>query len=111
MFVRVILSNFTQGIIFLRAIIANVLNLTRKLTLGFKSNLKNPPSLAEGVRGWVKSKNSSLRGDSQNHRSNPKSKSHCHYLSVVKYLKKVVNLEIFRYAQYDKKNEQSNEKI
>ena len=48
MFLRVILSHFTQEIIFLFAIIANALKLTRKLTLGFKSNLKNVPYIARG---------------------------------------------------------------
>ncbi len=48
MFLRVILSHFTQEIIFLCAIIANALKLTHKLTLGFKSNLKNSPSIACG---------------------------------------------------------------
>ena len=49
MFLRVILSHFTQEIIFLCAIIANALNLTRKLTLGFKSNLKNAPTLLVAI--------------------------------------------------------------
>ena len=81
-----ILSHFTQEIIFLRAIIANALNLTRKLTLGFKSNLKNAPyiacgdtiyspSLAEGARGWVDSL--SLRDFAKQNRGNLAPFRHC----------------------------------